>query len=92
MCRLRPLERRLDTGIGRFDHITVSDSFSQVESAGNLLRWRTVSEVMDGYRCINCGDPAADTYELMVRNNNHDEVPLCDECHDAIDRELSASG
>lgn len=47
---------------------------------------------MAEYRCLNCGDPEADTYELLVRNNSHDEVPLCDECHDAIDEELSAAG
>lgn len=47
---------------------------------------------MDEYRCLNCGDPDADTYELLVRNNSHDEVPLCDECHDAIDEELSTTG
>lgn len=47
---------------------------------------------MDECRCLNCGVPGADTYELLVRNNSHDEVPLCEECHDAIDEELSETG
>lgn len=59
---------------------------------GNLLRENAVPEAMDERRCLNCGDPEADTYELLVRNNSHDEVPLCGECHDAIERELSTNG
>lgn len=39
--------------------------------------------------CMNCGAPAANTYELLLRNNNHSEVPLCEECYDAIQREIS---
>lgn len=34
--------------------------------------------------CLNCGDATADTYELLLRNNNYRDVPLCDDCHDAI--------
>lgn len=40
-------------------------------------------------RCINCGGPDAELYELLVRSNNHKEVPLCDECHEAIEREIN---
>jgi hypothetical protein len=40
--------------------------------------------------CINCGADDVDTYELLVRNTNHDEVPLCDGCYEAIQQELAA--
>jgi NAD-dependent SIR2 family protein deacetylase len=39
--------------------------------------------------CVNCGDPDAEQYDLMVRNTSHDEVPLCEECHKAISEELA---
>jgi len=39
--------------------------------------------------CINCGDPDTEEHELMVRNQNHDRVPLCEGCHEAISGELS---
>ena len=41
--------------------------------------------------CLNCGAPAADTYALRVRSTDHDEVPLCEECHEAIEREIAES-
>jgi len=44
---------------------------------------------MTHHTCTNCGEPAADTFELLVRNRNHDEVPLCDACHEAIQAELT---
>lgn len=47
---------------------------------------------MEEHRCLNCGTPAADTYELLVRNTEHDEVPLCESCHDAIEAELAGDG
>ncbi|QLD86206.1 hypothetical protein HWV23_10890 [Natronomonas halophila] len=40
--------------------------------------------------CINCGAAETETYELLVRNTNHDEVPLCDGCYEAIQEELAA--
>ena len=39
--------------------------------------------------CVNCGDPDTERYDLIVRNTNHDQVPLCEDCHDAITDELS---
>ncbi len=42
-----------------------------------------------GSDCINCGDPDTEQYELMVRNTNHDKVPLCEACHEAISDELA---
>lgn len=44
---------------------------------------------MDEHRCKNCGGDAADTYELLIRSRNHQEVPLCEECHEAIRAELA---
>lgn len=41
--------------------------------------------------CVNCGATAAATYELLLRSTNHTEVPLCEECHDAIQREIAES-
>lgn len=43
-----------------------------------------------GSNCINCGDSDTARYDLMVRNTNHDKVPLCEECHEAISEELEA--
>lgn len=40
--------------------------------------------------CINCGASDTERYELLVRNTNHDEVPLCADCHEAIQQELAA--
>jgi NAD-dependent SIR2 family protein deacetylase len=40
--------------------------------------------------CINCGASDTERYELLVRNTNHDEVPLCDACYEAIQQELDA--
>ena len=42
-----------------------------------------------GSDCVNCGDPNTERYDLIVRNTNHDQVPLCADCHDAITDELS---
>lgn len=41
-------------------------------------------------RCTNCGTTADGTYELLIRSRSHDEVPLCDACHEAIEDELTA--
>jgi hypothetical protein len=41
--------------------------------------------------CVNCGNPDTEAYELMVRNTSHDSVPLCEVCHEAIQRELAAA-
>lgn len=38
--------------------------------------------------CLNCGDPAGDTYDLIVRSEGHSEVPLCVQCHDALGQEF----
>jgi predicted CXXCH cytochrome family protein len=43
---------------------------------------------MSDGRCTNCGEPATDTYDLLVRSRNHEEVPLCAACHEAIRAEL----
>ena len=39
--------------------------------------------------CVNCGAPDARRYDLTVRNTDHDEVPLCEQCHAAIAEELA---
>lgn len=39
--------------------------------------------------CINCGADDAEHHELLVRNTNHDGVPLCPDCHEAIQQELA---
>ncbi|QLD90042.1 hypothetical protein HWV07_13770 [Natronomonas salina] len=44
---------------------------------------------MSDERCTNCGEPAADTYELLIRSRNHAAVPLCDRCHEAIEAEIA---
>jgi NAD-dependent SIR2 family protein deacetylase len=43
---------------------------------------------MTEHRCTNCGSTAADTYELLIRSRSHEEVPLCEACHEAIRAEL----
>lgn len=40
--------------------------------------------------CINCGNPAEETYELLIRSNNHQDVPLCDPCFEAIQDHLDS--
>ena len=42
-----------------------------------------------GRDCVNCGAQDTALYELMVRNNTHDQVPLCEECYQAISDELA---
>ncbi len=44
---------------------------------------------MSEQSCLNCNKPASGTYDLLVRGNDHSEVPLCDECHEAIQREIA---
>jgi hypothetical protein len=34
--------------------------------------------------CINCGDPDVKFYDVMVRGDEHDDIPLCDDCHAAL--------
>ncbi len=46
---------------------------------------------MGGDKCINCGSPETTTYDLTIRNTDHDGVALCNECHEAIQRELASS-
>lgn len=43
-----------------------------------------------GDECLNCGGTADDTYELLLRSTSHRDVPLCDDCHDAISAEIEA--
>lgn len=43
---------------------------------------------MSGEECLNCGDPADDIYEVLVRKTER-EVALCDECHEAIAEKLT---
>ncbi|MFC6939307.1 hypothetical protein ACFQE8_04935 [Salinirubellus sp. GCM10025818] len=42
--------------------------------------------------CINCGEPDAEPYDLLVRSNNHEAVLLCETCHEAIQREMAEEG
>lgn len=46
---------------------------------------------MADHRCLNCGAPGAEAYDLMVRSNSHEGVHLCEDCHDAIQQEMSES-
>ncbi len=41
-------------------------------------------------QCLNCGGEADDTHEILVRSNNHRDVPLCADCHDAISAKIDA--
>lgn len=34
--------------------------------------------------CINCGDPEVDYYDVMVRGDQQDDIPICDDCHEAL--------
>lgn len=34
--------------------------------------------------CINCGDGDVEFYDLLVRGDEQEDVPLCDDCHDAL--------
>lgn len=43
-------------------------------------------------RCINCGGPGAESYDLLVRSTSHEEVLLCETCHEAIRREMAEGG
>lgn len=40
-------------------------------------------------RCINCNDPDAQQYDLLIRSKSHTGVYLCEECHEAIQREMA---
>lgn len=39
-------------------------------------------------RCTNCGNPESETYELRLQSTTGTEVPLCEECHEALDEEF----
>ena len=39
-------------------------------------------------RCVNCGSPGAEPHDLLVRSTSHEEVLLCETCHEAIRREM----
>ena len=42
---------------------------------------------MSKHRCLNCNASDASSYDLTVRSNTHEDVYLCDECHDALQQE-----
>lgn len=44
---------------------------------------------MTEHRCLNCRAPDAEPYDLLVRSNAHEDVYLCDACHDAIQAEMA---
>lgn len=44
---------------------------------------------MSQLHCLNCGTPTKATYDLVLRGNDHDDVPLCDACHEAIQQEMA---
>lgn len=35
--------------------------------------------------CMNCGDPDARPYDLLVRSSRHEGTFLCDVCHTALE-------
>lgn len=43
-----------------------------------------------GEACLNCGEEADGTHEILVRSNNHRDVPLCTACHEAITETIDA--
>ena len=43
---------------------------------------------MGEHRCLNCKSPDVDSYDLMVRGNEHSGVFLCDECYETLRREI----
>jgi len=34
--------------------------------------------------CINCGDPDVEFYDMTVRGDKQNGIPLCDDCHAAL--------
>lgn len=44
---------------------------------------------MSDEQCLNCHQPGAKRYDLLVRGNNHSGVYLCEECYQAIQREIA---
>ena len=38
--------------------------------------------------CLNCNGPAEETYDLLVRGNQHEGTPLCEACYEALQREV----
>lgn len=39
--------------------------------------------------CLNCNSTNTQRYELLLRGNDHSDVPLCDECYEAIQSEIA---
>lgn len=37
--------------------------------------------------CVNCQEPSTGEYDLLLRSHEHESVPLCDECRQAIEAE-----
>lgn len=50
-----------------------------------------LTPTMAQHRCLNCNEPGAEPYDLMVRSKSHEDVYLCDECHEAILQEMADS-
>lgn len=44
---------------------------------------------MTEHHCINCNAPDADPYDLFLRSTTHEDVYLCEACHDAIQQEMA---
>jgi hypothetical protein len=44
--------------------------------------------IIDNGNCTNCGGEDTDTYYIKIRGETHDEVPLCEECHNAISNDI----
>jgi len=30
--------------------------------------------------CINCGDPEVEYYDVMIRGDEQNDTPICDDC------------
>ena len=44
---------------------------------------------MTEHACLNCNDPDTERYDLMIRGSDHRGVYLCEECYEAVQRELA---
>lgn len=42
-------------------------------------------------KCVNCRGEATERYDLLLRSREHESVPLCPECREAIEAETGES-
>jgi hypothetical protein len=42
-------------------------------------------------RCVNCRGEANERYDLLLRSTEHESVPICEDCCEAIEAETGES-